>query len=337
MRVSRHVLHPAGFHGQGMPRARGRSYFEGWYCKLVSGDHSTRLAVIPGVYTSAAGDVREAFVQVLDGSSRQATYHAFDPRDFAADPLRFDVRVGRNRFSDEGMHLELPECEGEVSYVGPLARWPVTPLAPGAMGWYAWLPTMQCYHGVISLDHRLAGSLTHHGQTADFTDGRGYLEKDWGQTFPQSYLWVQSNHFELPGASFVLSIALIPWRGRAFRGFIAALRLPPGNPGAGLHRMATYTRAHTLHLAADSRGAQWVGRAPDGRELWVTAHSGQPAGVLYAPIRTQMHQRVAESLSAELSVELRDTQGALLFSGHGVCGGYEAHGPLDELLASQDK
>lgn len=340
---------PAGFHGQGMlggggsglaaklSGRRGRSYFEGWYCKVVSADRATRLAVIPGVYVSAAADVREAFVQVLDGGSRQAHYHRFELDEFVADPRRFDVRVGPNRFTDQGMHLELPGCRGDVSYLAPLARWPVTLASPGAMGWYAWLPTMQCYHGVISLDHKLAGGLQLNGRSVDLTGGRGYLEKDWGQTFPSAYLWLQSNHFELVGASLVLSIALIPWRGRSFRGFIAALRLPAGSPGAGLHRMATYTGAHTVSLEIAGQEARWIGRARDGSQLSVVANSGHPAGLLYAPIRTQMHQRVAESLSAQLTVEFRDRAGTVLFRDVGDCGGYEAHGPLSRLLAGRDK
>ncbi|MCK7537696.1 MAG: tocopherol cyclase family protein [Marinilabiliales bacterium] len=32
---------------------------------------------------------------------------------------------------------------------------------------------------------------------ADFSGGRGYIEKDWGHSFPSAYVWMQSNHFQL--------------------------------------------------------------------------------------------------------------------------------------------
>jgi len=38
--------------------------------------------------------------------------------------------------------------------------WPVTLIWPGVMGWFAWMPFMECYHGVISFDHALKGSLS---------------------------------------------------------------------------------------------------------------------------------------------------------------------------------
>ncbi len=57
----RSIMSPAGFNGSRALRdhERGRptrrSYFEGWYVKLVSADLSTRLAVIPEVFLSRMG------------------------------------------------------------------------------------------------------------------------------------------------------------------------------------------------------------------------------------------------------------------------------------------
>jgi len=61
--------------------------------------------------------------------------------------------------------------------------WPVTLLSPGVMGWYAWVPFMECYHGVVSLDHTIEGILhvDVDGTAVDFGGGRGYTEKDWGR------------------------------------------------------------------------------------------------------------------------------------------------------------
>lgn len=34
----------------------------------------------------------------------------------------------------------------------------------------------------------------------DFSGGRGYIEKDWGQSFPAAWVWLQINY--LPDLSF---------------------------------------------------------------------------------------------------------------------------------------
>lgn len=60
----------------------------------------------------------------------------------------------------------------------------MTVRSPGIMGWYAWVPTMECYHGVVSLDHAISGKLMIEDQAHDFNGGRGYIEKDWGKSFP---------------------------------------------------------------------------------------------------------------------------------------------------------
>ena len=202
------------------------------------------------------------------------------------------------------------------------------------MGWYAWVPTMECYHGVVSLDHALAGWVDLGAGRLDVGGGRGYIEKDWGTAFPQGYVWMQSNHFEEPGVSLVASTALIPWRGAAFRGDLVGLRLPEG-PAAGLHRFTTYTRARTEVLEVDDEHVTWRLAGGGGARLELRASvGGRTTGLLHAPVRTEMHQRVAETLDGTVEVRLLDRGGALLFEGVGQCAGVEVHGTIDRLLAT---
>ena len=121
------------------------------------------------------------------------------------------------------------------------------------MGWYSWVPFMECYHGVLSLDHVLLGSLEVCGQKIDFAGGRGYIEKDWGRSFPSAWVWMQTNHFEEPGTSLTASVAVIPWLFRSFRGTIVGL----WHKGR-LYRFATYTGARIKHLSITQDEVNWT-------------------------------------------------------------------------------
>ncbi|PJF27107.1 MAG: hypothetical protein CUN52_14970, partial [Phototrophicales bacterium] len=136
------TLHPHIFQGT----HTRRPYFEGWYFKLVSADEQTRYALIPGMFRGQDATTDHAFVQVLDGMSGRATYHQYPIDAFRADAKQFHVLVGDNVFSDEYICLNIANNQlslrGEVRFSGGRG-WDVTPIQPGVMGWYMWLPIME--------------------------------------------------------------------------------------------------------------------------------------------------------------------------------------------------
>ena len=74
---------------------------------------------------------------------------------------------------------------GSISYTS-LDRYPYSWFNPGIMGWYSFVPFMECKHGVVSMFHSLKGGLQIGDRYVDFNDGTGYIEKDWGRSFPES-------------------------------------------------------------------------------------------------------------------------------------------------------
>lgn len=328
LKIPRNVRHPEGVH------PLGAGSFEGWYVKVVSSDHQHRWAFIPGIFRGLDG-TDEAFVQVLDGATGRSWYHTYPASEFVAAADRFDVRVGPNEFTEHTISVQVPGVTGRLGILDGFDPWPVSWLSPGVMGWYAWVPDMQCYHGVCSFGHDLTGSLVIEGAEVDFTDGRGYVEKDWGEAFPAGYLWLHSNSFPTRSASLMASLALIPWRGRQFRGFICGLRVDDE-----LYKFATYTGARTEHLSVDDEHVRWTvrgkalpGRTPTRLELTAERAAG---GLLHAPIRTEMHRRVEETLNARVHVRL--TRGEqVLFDETGECAGLEVHGDTDTLLSTDER
>jgi tocopherol cyclase len=279
------------------------------------------VAIIPGVIL---GQDAHSFVQVLDGMDGSTAYHTFPFEHFPANDRRFALEIGENRFDDNHMLLALERPEGQLTgqiQLGHINPWPVTLLSPGVMGWYAWVPRMECYHGVLSFDHSLQGTLNLNGKAMDFSGGHGYIEKDWGQALPEAWIWFQSNHFGGASACITASVAIIPWVGQAFRGFIVGLWLD-----GELHRFTTYDGSRTESLEIFDDHVDWVLRNRQNR-LSLNACRVQ-GGLLRGPTRLDMGKRVLETLNATVQVQLETLQGALLFEGVGAHTGLEVMGVI---------
>jgi hypothetical protein len=327
-RFWRNTLHPERYHGR--PQGQRPPFFEGWYYKLIDATEQYRYAFIPGIFWSGRP---HAFIQALDGAAASAHYHEYPTESFWSAEDHFEIQVGSNRFTGNELTLNISRPEQQVSGTvtfGETAPWPVTLTAPGIMGWYAWVPFMECYHGVISLDHALRGSLIINGQEIDFTGGRGYIEKDWGRAFPEAWIWFQSNHFETTGSCITGSIAIIPWLRSAFPGFIIGV----WHEGR-LYRFATYTGAKTERLQVTEHTIDWVVRDRQHRlEMFVTQGPGSAYGLLKGPTTAEMGKRVAETLSATVEARLIKSDGvdSTIFEGTGRHAGLEVHEVENRLL-----
>ena len=323
----RGVRHPEAFHGQG----KTNNFFEGWYIKLVSADTNQRWAVIPGIFRGLKSDgvnsVDQAFVQVLDGKTGRSWFHEFPIEEFKAETEEFRVSVGDNHFDSHGVTLNLPQLKGTIKYSTPIDPWPVTLASPGIMGWFGLVPFMECFHGIVSFGHTLQGTLEVEGSKTSFDAGRGYMEKDWGKGFPSGYVWMQTNHFASdPEASFIGSVAIIPWLGSAFRGYIVGLK-----HSGKLHKWTTYNRSKETLLNIDDSHITWTLTGPDGViELRAERVAG---GLLHAPLRTAMHQRVEETMLATVELRHLSQSGEVLFESVGDCAAMEVFGDLERLLA----
>ena len=306
---------------------RRNDYFEGWYVKCVDGAEKHPLAFIPGVSHDAAGGTSHSFVQVVKPGG-ETTYLEYPLEEFHSDRKRFEVRVGPNVFSAAGAELDIDrdgiEVRGRLGF-GPWRPWPVTFATPGIMGPFRFVPRMQCYHGVCSLDHAVDGTLVIDGETVLFDGGRGYVEKDWGRSFPSSWVWAQSNHFDRPGVSVTVSVAQIPWMGSSFVGFIAGVLLD-----GRLYRFTTYTGAKLTEFSSWECCARMA--YADRRHRLEVEVDGAVPSALKAPHHGRMIARADESLGATMRAKLtRLSDGAVLLDDCGRFAGVEVMDRLGEL------
>lgn len=205
-----------------LQRTRARPRFEGWFIRITSASGET-AAVIPGLYRGRSPDNDYGFIQVVDGKTNQAGCFKFPS-------WRFDdrgaLRLGNSCFAPTQIELHPEDTQGIVSGMlrfENLRPWTGRAWPSPAMGWFSWLPGLQCHQAVISLRHGVEGSLQLNGRTVDFGGGIGYLEKTWGRSFPNAWLWGQCQHFDRGPLSLFFAIANVPLAGSPMRGVTAAL------------------------------------------------------------------------------------------------------------------
>ena len=322
----RKIWHPEIYQG----KTKRKNYFEGWFFKIVDQSMEDVLAVIPGIFRGADPVDSHAFIQVLNGRTLDSHNHKFPLKDFRASDVRFEIQIGPNFFSLDKIILDIKTARqtisGELNF-SDVKPWPVSLISPGIMGWYAFVPFMECYHGVLSLDHTLKGEMVVDGKKTDFSGGRGYIEKDWGKSFPEAYIWIQSNHFKKKGLSLMVSVAKIPWLNGSFRGFLIGL-LRDGE----LIRFTTYNGSLLNYLRISEQTIDLEAQNKD-YHLKITA-TRKTGGKLYAPSENQMQQRLSETLVSEVSFELfrlKEKNRQPILAGSGIIAGLDVYGKLSEI------
>jgi tocopherol cyclase len=315
------IWNPSWFQGN----RREKNYFEGWYFKMISqaGDHS--WAFIPGISLSEGVD--HAFVQVINGKTGQSWYFRYPIGAFRYAPDQFMVRIGENYFSRQFVKLELADHESLFSgtvHFDQAVPFKTSLLKPGIMGWYRYMPFMECYHGVVSLNHHTSGTLSINGSDYSFENGKGYTEKDWGRSMPTAWIWMQSNHFDTADTSFMLSIARIPWIGKTFTGFLAYVFCEGKR-----YDFATYTGARLI-IRENSAERLSIQILTKENKLEVFAEKGM-SGKLKAPVSGNMHRVIHESIDASIHITLTDKSGRVFLDKTGKNAGLELVGNQDLL------
>jgi tocopherol cyclase len=317
----RKIYNPPEFQGN----LKSRNYFEGWYLKHVSADLKHSVSFIPGISLSRDS---HSFIQIINGSTGESFYIRYDLKDFSSEPGKFFVRIGEsffsNQFSEINIHNENIIVSGKIQYTN-LQPYPQTLINPGIMGWYSFIPFMECKHGVVSMSHQLSGELKMGGQKIDFNDGKGYIEKDWGNSFPEAWIWVQCNHFNRDDVSFMFSVAKIPWMGKYFIGFLGFLKTCDT-----FYRLATYNRSRIVHLDKNKNKLE-IGILNKDFNCNVDISLKQFSD-LKAPRMGIMDRHMKESVDSDMEIMMIDKKRKTELKINGIKAGLEITGDI-EILA----
>ncbi len=201
------------FHGMN----KKASYFEGWYFKHQKGDKC--IAFIPGMNFDSKGN-KLAFIQIITNDSAYFVHYPYS--EFNVSDERLSIGIGNSIFSEDGIRVDI--VDKDININGSIKYSDIVKLDSNIMGPFALFSSkMQCNHGIISLRHRLSGEITINDEVYNLDGGVGYIEKDWGSSFPKAYSWIQCNDFKNHVCSIVASVADIPFMGRSFKGCICVV------------------------------------------------------------------------------------------------------------------
>lgn len=275
------------------------NYFEGWYFKNVNLESNNVISFIPGI--SLNKEDPHSFIQVIISKPISTYYIKYNLEDFTYGDDPFYVKIGNSYFSKEELIMDIShkdlKISGKLKY-NNFSHLEKNILMPNIMGFFAYLPNMACNHGVISMNHWVNGHLSINEKELVFTDDKSYIEKDWGRTFPNKYIWIQANNFENPLDSFMISIANIPMPGFSFTGLIANLVLDSKE-----YRFATYNGGKIKDIKASKGEVNIIVKKGD-LTLEVTGLV-KDSGDLKAPINGKMIEVIKEGLGGEVEVTLK--------------------------------
>lgn len=319
------IFNPEIFQGN----LKKKKYFEGWYFKHVSHDLKHVWSFIPGI--SLTKKDPHSFIQVINGITGESVYVTYPVNQFIYSKNELNLKVGNSRFTDKNISIDIEEgnfkIKGELRY-DKTTPYPGTRFSPGIMGWYSFVPFMECKHGIVSVNHDITGSIVINGESQSFNNGKGYIEKDWGTSFPETWIWIQANNFNARETSFQFSVAKIPWLGKFFIGFISFVYYD-----ASFHLFSIYNNSVISEVSHTDNSIDIVIKNKN-LTLRINAIKSR-FGELRAPVLGQMTRRIKESIDSEVNISLYDTEDNLIYTDSSKRAGLEVIDTIFEYLKTR--
>jgi len=310
----RKITHSEFYQGNGkIPN----KYFEGWYFKHES--ENIVIALIPGI--SYDGNDSHAFIQLIasiNNAQHVTKYFRFPINKFFASKDKLEITIDKNKFTPYGIEINITQddyvLKGKLTY-GHFTPLQTTFLQPNIMGIFAYLPNLDCNHGILSMRHTINGSFTLNNIPYPIYKGIGYVEKDWGKSFPGKYMWVQCGNFDLQNISFMMSYAKLKILGLPLNGLICVLKIADKELV-----FATYNFA-TLKILFQTPTSINLVIKKSSYKLFIKA-TAPNSGNLLAPTTGKMSRSINESISCVVSLKLTHHNKTILDC-NGTHGGLE--------------
>lgn len=310
---------PMNYHGN----YKKSRFFEGWYFKLTTKDNSRCIALIPGISFSENAEENHSFIQTLDGNNKNFKYFQYKVSSFNASNKPFKVTIDKSSFSLNGISLDIctnsSKVKGAISFAN-IRYWKDSLINPGSMGFYNYIPFMECYSHVAALDGNLTGTLLFNKEKINFNGGKIYIEKNWGKSFPSQWIWVQCNSFNTRNVALTCSLAKIPFLKGSFQGFLIGLFID--------NNFYKFTTINRSTIALSFGNTLSIVTTNKNLKLTIDASSLYDDFILcYGPKNGSMSPYVNESITGNIYIKLENIKNSsILYEGFGVNAGIEYGG-----------
>ena len=291
---------------------KNKNYFEGWYFKNTNNEHS--ISFIPGINIDKGN--KKAFVQIITDDVSYFVDYGIE--DFKYSYYPFSIQIGNNTFSKEQIHIDIIDdvqnlnCYGDIKYSNN-KNIKTSIISPNIMGPFSYVPFMECNHAIISMQNSAEGIIQINDNKINFNSGIGYIEKDWGCSFPKKYIWCQGNSFKNKNASFMISIADVPFKCLSFKGLICVLIINNTE-----YKFTTYNNAKIIEYNVNENYLS-ITLKKDKYILSIRTklNSGHK---LMAPMKGSMNRDIIESITSSITVILKENDNIIFSETSTNCG-----------------
>ncbi len=280
-----------------------KNCFEGWYFRQQAKDFT--CAFIPAISYDEEGRMKGSLQVVLP--HKAWTFYYGHPVNINMKDSLFVV-LDKNVFTDGCIHLDIDEpdlrIKGDIYFDDePAAKFHV-------MGPLDVLP-LPCKHKIWAMEQTLSGVLAINGKAVSFDGGKGYLEADYGRSFPDKYFWTHCNWFRRADLRITCAAAEMPVAGKFFRGCFACI----DNHGEKI-KLATYKGCRIEHYSPSGFRMRQGKYLLEGWKM-----EGTPV-TLRSPVNGQLTGRTEEYLVCRVRYRL-EKDGKVIFDEIGCGAAYE--------------
>lgn len=259
-----------------------------------------------------------SFIQIITKENSYFLSYSFQDFSFSNSP--FFIKIADNYFSLDKIIINISDSfhrlkiNGSMNFSNHISI-KRSLFAPNIMGPFSYLPSMECNHAVLSMKSNVSGSLHFNKNFINFDNGLAYIEKDWGTSFPKSYIWCQTNEFLGFPANFMLSVATIPLGVVNFTGIISDISFENRE-----YKFATYYGAKLRKYDVNNDSIS-IEVSQGNKTLSISSFS-ENSNFLLAPSKGKMKKEILESISSKIDIQIKE-KGKIIFSNSGINSGLE--------------
>lgn len=290
------IQKPELFQGENYLKSNN-NYFEGWYFKNTINKYG--ISFIPGININS--NEKKAFVQIITNDSSYFVNYSINDFEFNSNP--FYIKVNDNFFSKDRININIKDSTQNLKISGDIEysnnkNINTNFFSPNIMGPFSYIPFMECNHAILSMKNTCNGVVNVNNNSIIFDNGIGYIEKDWGNSFPKSYIWCQGNNFKTANVSFMLSIADIPFKAFHFRGFICDLIINNKE-----FKFTTYNNSKIIKYDISNNNINIT--VKKGKYYLNIMSDCLDSFRLSAPVKGKMVKDIFESISSKITLTLK--------------------------------